>query len=179
MNLGKAQQIVGWMSDPELAFLAEQASTSKIIVEAGSFHGKSTRVLADNTEGIVHAVDPWKPMIFPNGLGSATGVEVDGTTFLRFCLNNGDHIKTGRIYPHKMRFVDYELPEGVDFCFIDALHDYDNCLADIHHALKYQKHGVLAGHDYANSWPGVMRAVTETFGFSRVKLTDSIWSVQL
>jgi len=178
MNLGRAYSIVGWMSGPELQYLAETAAKSLVIVEAGSFHGKSTRALGDNTKGIVHAVDPWKPMIFPNGLGAATGVEVDGTTFTRFCMNVGDLIKVGRIHPHKMAFTDYKMPEDTDFCFIDALHDYVNCKSDILHALKYQKQGILAGHDYSKDWPGVTRAVNETFG-ANVKVIDTIWSVQL
>ena len=178
MNLGRAFQIAGWMSDPELLFLAQTASTSKVIVEAGSFHGKSTRAMADNTEGMIHAVDPWANMFFPNGLGSATGIQVDGTTFLRFCLNLSEHIKSGRVYPHKKRFVDFDIPEDVDFIFIDALHDYDNCLADIKHAMKTQKKGIIAGHDYAPEWPGVVKAVTEVFG-PNVKVVDSLWSVEL
>jgi hypothetical protein len=48
------------MSIGELRFLAEHANKSKVIIEAGSYLGRSTRALADNTTwSCIHAVDPW------------------------------------------------------------------------------------------------------------------------
>src|ERR1017187_3971395 len=59
MQLTRARTIFGWMLDNELQWLAEQASTHRNILEVGSFMGRSTRALADNTLGTVTAVDTW------------------------------------------------------------------------------------------------------------------------
>jgi hypothetical protein len=52
---------------------------------------------------------------------------------------------------------------SLDFCFIDAAHDYENVKADIIHWYpKVKFGGVIAGHDYPH-WSGVKKAVDEIF----------------
>lgn len=177
-NLSRAFSITGWMSETELSFLAETASKSKLIVEAGSFQGKSARAMADNTDGVIYAVDPWKPMPLTSGIGFSMGVGTDNMTFTRFVLNLNDHIKSGKVIPTPKKFTDFEIPEDVDFIFIDALHDYKNIKQDIFHALQTMKRGILAGHDYdPKNWPGVVQAVDEYF--PDCKKIDTIWMVEI
>lgn len=52
--------------------------------------------------------------------------------------------------------------DSVDFVFIDAAHDYDSVKKDILAWLPKTK-GVIAGHDYIPTYPGVMGAVDEIF----------------
>lgn len=48
----------------------------------------------------------------------------------------------------------------LDFCFIDAGHDYESVKEDIHLWFpKVKKGGIIAGDDY--HWPGVKRALEE------------------
>lgn len=56
--------------------------------------------------------------------------------------------------------------EMFDLIFIDAMHDYESCLADIKRWLPHLKPGgVFAGHDYRHSnYPGVEQAFDEIFG---------------
>lgn len=85
------------------------------------------------------------------------------------CLNNLRPV-LNRISIHKQdsaeaakMFKDH----SVDFCFIDAAHDYDSCKADIEAWLpKMKPGGLLAGHDYCNSFIGVVNAVEDTLGNS-------------
>jgi len=53
---------------------------------------------------------------------------------------------------------------SLDFVFIDAAHDYENVKADITSWYpKIKIGGVIAGHDYYESWPEVKMAVNEFF----------------
>ncbi|CAE7228908.1 unnamed protein product, partial [Symbiodinium pilosum] len=53
-------------------------------------------------------------------------------------------------------------PGSVDLVFIDAAHDYASVQEDIlHWSPKVAPGGLLAGHDYIASAPGVVRAVNE------------------
>mgnify|MGYP001437442430 FL=1 len=55
---------------------------------------------------------------------------------------------------------------SLDFVFIDAIHDYENCYNDIaywHHRVR--KGGYVMGHDWEHSgFPGVQKAVVEHYG---------------
>lgn len=58
--------------------------------------------------------------------------------------------------------------ESLDFVFIDAIHDYENCYNDIahwHHRVR--KGGYVMGHDWEHSgFPEVQQAVVEHYGDS-------------
>ena len=47
-RINRAQKIDGFISDGELHWLAEEAMTHKTIIEVGSWHGRSSRSIADN-----------------------------------------------------------------------------------------------------------------------------------
>lgn len=67
---------------------------------------------------------------------------------------------------------------SIDFCFIDANHEYDFIFRDIAAYLpKMKDGGVIAGHDW--SAPGVKKAVTETFKDFVFDESQDIWMVQL
>ena len=73
---------------------------------------------------------------------------------------------------------------SLDFCFIDASHEYEDVKADIAAWLpKVKPGGILAGHDfygvdhpgYGKGWVGVFQAVDEAFGHENVKNTKDSW----
>ena len=83
---------------------------------------------------------------------------------------NADHI-TPEIKKHfdKIQFIrknshdaHYDIPDNsLDFCYIDASHDYHDILADIHEYYpKVKEGGVLCGHDY--NLKGVNKAVFDS-----------------
>jgi predicted O-methyltransferase YrrM len=161
--------IDGWMSDAELQFLDEKASTFKSIVEIGSWKGRSTKAMLE-AGATVYAVDHFQGSDDIKELAQSQNIEAE------FDKNVGH-------YPNliKMKMASLEaakmLQDRVDMVFIDAAHDYENCKADIEAWLPKATR-IIAGHDYAKGWPGVMKAVNEKFG-GRVKVVDSIWYVNL
>ena len=54
--------------------------------------------------------------------------------------------------------------ETIDFIFIDADHEYDGVMNDIKIWYpKVKKNGIIAGHDYVESFSGVIKSVKEYF----------------
>lgn len=178
VTLDRANKIVGWMSGPELQFLAQQALGSFIIFEIGSYVGRSTRALGDHCPGIVYAIDPWNA---PNYNSNETGVcfITSEHTFNQFYCNCADLIKKKKVVPCVSTWKDYYPNMLADFIFIDGDHRYEEVKADITKALSWLKEGgLIAGHDYAPEWAGVKRAVDEIFK-GEVTVIDTIWSVRI
>lgn len=59
----------------------------------------------------------------------------------------------------------------IDALLVDAGHDYASVKSDIQNWMPFvdRTRGVVIVHDYTDPHPGVLRAVNEAFGFSRVK----------
>jgi len=186
-NLGRAFDIGGWMSGPELLLLAEFASKSKKILEVGSFRGRSTRALADNTDGQIVACDPWdgkyqyyvtKGIDCPDAAFGQFHSNGTNEIYSEFYMNLHDHIKNGKLRVFRCNFDELKIDEKFDFIFIDAIHEYEAVKADIAKALELiEPGGIIAGHDYAPGWFGVMQAVDEVFPQKQV--SESIWSIQI
>jgi predicted O-methyltransferase YrrM len=63
-----------------------------------------------------------------------------------------------------------------DFVFLDADHRYEAIAADIDRwRRKVRPGGMICGHDFSDSWPGVQRAVLERFSTVQVNPASSIW----
>ena len=71
----------------------------------------------------------------------------------------------------------------LDFVFIDASHDYENCFNDIsfwHHRVR--EGGYVMGHDWEHDgYPGVQRAVVEHYGDKVTGVAEPVhvWYVQV
>jgi Methyltransferase domain len=178
MDLKRAKGIKGWMSLMELTFLAEQAGKSKIIVEVGSWFGRSCRAMADNTHGIIYAVDMWDvTQLTPFVQEFVKGWVYDQPkdyAWVEFNKNLSDHISGGRVRPVRLSSVEAaeQFDQTCDFIFIDADHEYDSVVADIKAWLPKTK-GIMSGHDW--HLPDVQRAVRDTIGEPN-EVTDTIWS---
>src|SRR5690242_8063303 len=166
INLTKALEIQGYMNYRALEWLAQQAQTHEVIVELGSFCGRSTRALADNTRGVVYAIDDWNGVRKTQAGTRTKEMEEDGPiSYMAFCLNmkdlmgrkvipiNLDHAKADEF----IRTNKFIFP---DMVFIDGDHDYESVKRDI---LTWDNElsisGLLCGDDI--SWPGVEQAVKE------------------
>jgi cephalosporin hydroxylase len=68
---------------------------------------------------------------------------------------------------------------SIDFCFIDANHNYEFVVQDIRAYLpKMKKQSTISGHDFSD--PGVRQAVQEVFGTNFIHdERQDIWRVDL
>jgi hypothetical protein len=66
--------------------------------------------------------------------------------------------------------------ESIDFVYIDACHEYESVKSDIHSWMpKIKKGGIIAGHDYNPTFPGVIQAVHEEFGENNISIRNRSW----
>lgn len=179
----KAATVEGWMSVGELTWLAQTAADKNIVVEIGSWKGRSTKALSA-CPGIVYAVDHWK-----GSAGDATYPEAQkigqSAMFEIFRENLSEEIASGKVVPV---MADSEEALGrvlallggqkADMVFIDADHKYDSVRKDIQLWRQVLSDtGVLCGHDYQQGAPGVKRAVHELVPAFKIG-HGSIWSVR-
>ena len=171
MDIRDAMKIFGWMSPEELAWLAQWAKVSKNIVEIGSFLGRSTKCLAQNTKGTVTAVDTWLGDSDTKASGQGISDTLpEGYLYDEFLKNMEDQ---ENVIPMKMTSLEAAAQcakEGkkFDMIFIDARHRYEDVKADI---LAWRPllspGGMLCGHDYDKRlkdeaiWKEVIQAVDE------------------
>lgn len=141
--IDRALAIDGWMQPEELRWLAEQATTHKRIAELGSYMGRSTRALGDNTEGIVYAYDDWygpREYEFTD--------EYRKTIWPKFQTNLKDLLESGKVIVRKINHADLTDAPMVDMVFIDGDHSYESVKRDIEFWRRYLiAGGLLCGHD--------------------------------
>ncbi len=70
-----------------------------------------------------------------------------------------------------------DLPEGLDFIYIDGNHSYKSVMADIELALQKVEHGIIGGHDYSSEYPDVIKAVKRKFGNEFQFVGNDWWAV--
>jgi predicted O-methyltransferase YrrM len=169
INIDRAKAVTtGYMSEPELEFLATLAQRYKNILEVGAWTGRSTLALADNTLGKVTAVDTWE--------GSSNGdlkdvLERNGKNWAwKEFQKNTEHVKNiSRLWMEstKAAKINRALHNKFDMVFIDASHDYESVKADIMAWLPTViEGGLICGHDYTTErdhCAGVIKAVDEIF----------------
>lgn len=185
-----------------LAGLVKQLG-AKTFVEVGCKEGRTCgALLKEFPELRVIAIDPWAPV--PNSdedykgwdfeaiereFWENVGAAKDRVTMLRRtsesasdCFNVESDVARAILYTSEngMNAAQFEVFDPIDIVFIDAAHDHDNVIADIHAWWPIVRSGgYLCGHDYQHKFPGVMRAVADCFPLLRVAVCpDSVWVVQ-
>ncbi len=162
-QLNKLNSIQGWFSQSEMSSLGpyvEQLPENALLVEIGTFHGKSTLFWRYTNPNI---------RILTNDICNQDGI---GT--------QENQIHLGTIIPKQIDQA--VLEEGnifqvrgsshtivptftwpIDFLFIDSEHSYKDTLDTLNEWGKYVKPGhFIACHDYnENAFPGVVQAVKE------------------
>jgi len=158
------KRIDGWLSENEARFLYESASNmssaSGVIVEIGSYKGRSAVTLAKGSltkgEDIIYCIDPWVPFRLKDGSMRDLNLE----TFYNNIKEHGvSHIICPvREYSHKV-VVNWLMP--IKILFIDGNHDYEEVKRDfelwVPHVISG---GIVALHD-THGFDGPRKLVEE------------------
>lgn len=149
-----------------------------VIVEVGCYLGRSACCLGDMIQKsgkkvTVLAVDIW-PSPFIHNDGSGLIVECPFEIF----YNNVRQADLAKIiipiHTESLRAATL-VRNGLACVFIDGSHDYENCAADIDAWMpKVRPGGIIAGHDYDGTFPGVIKAATEKLG-NRLQIMNRSW----
>ncbi len=191
VNIDRARLIEGWMAESELMWLGQQARNSSLIIELGSWNGRSSRAIADNlpADAKLLCVDTFSGSSGePDAHKTAKEREGDGA-FMKFFANLYDHIMLGRVIPVRMESGNAaetltKMGVKADMVFIDADHSYEGVKRDIQLWQPLVKDGgILCGHDYnlpeqSWDWVGVRDCVDEMFPHAQQAPNTSIWHVK-
>jgi len=179
VDISKALSIAGWMSPSELLWLANKAMECESIIEYGSYHGRSTRALADNIKpsGKIWAIDPWNGEYYYDHTNNELNL-VNTYVLPLFRRNLRDHIYANRVVPVRGWSYRFTPPYLVDMVFIDGDHRPEAVEKDIKNALaSLRSGGIISGHDYGHpDWPGVKEFVDKMLG--PVQIEGTIWWTQ-
>ncbi len=189
VDLSKAKKIRGWMGIRELQWLAAKASENLVIVEVGTFAGRSARAMVDNLipGGFIICVDSLDPRLpglsrIPEG-GEVTTIGEGNLIYAELRDNLRDHLnKKIAIWRMTSAAAASIVEYPMDFIFLDGDHSRAGVEADIVAWLPHVRSGgTLAGHDYytveQHHHPGVREAVDAAFGTELVRHpVGSIWT---
>lgn len=158
-------------------FMREQGYTS--FVEVGCKEGRTTgHILKNVPDSRVISIDPWIVQAKSADPKRETYASWDFEEIERtFWENVGEHKERCTMYRTTSEAASTDVPAlSCDLVFIDALHDYESVKQDI--ALWWPKvrvGGMLALHDFNHQWPGVERAIAESFDLMQVGVApDSV-----
>lgn len=167
-----AKDIQGWMGPNELEWLYHQAKKADSILELGSWKGRSTHALLTGCKGTVTCVDTWKGSVDTRDWTNAMAKNED--PFVAFKTNVGNFPNLEICQMESGDAAAKFKAEGrkFDMVFIDAGHSYEEVKRDIELWRPLTK-TLLSGHDYENTWEGVVRAVNENV--KGVKTSGPIW----
>ena len=150
------KDITGWFSFPKLyTEMVKRFPSGSRLVEIGTYHGCSFSYL------VVEAMNSEKKFDIV-GIDACPWPDVEPTFYKNMKPLDGNYrtLFGGDSFDRAKDFED----GSIDFCFIDANHTYEFVKKDIEAFLpKMKPGGVMAGHDYNMSHPGVIRAVNEMF----------------
>ena len=174
-RLERARSIKGWMTDPELDWLHDNAA-GKLVIEFGSWLGRSTAALL-SAKTLV-CVDHW--------LGSSehqATIDKNGLKpFEEFTGQFEAEIKSGPLVIHRgtLRSRAFCLRLAAtygtqaDLVFIDASHALEHVREDIQLAeVLLKPDGILAGHDYGHKQYRDVQTVVDEYGTP--SLVETIW----
>jgi len=172
----RARSIEGYTKESELELLlrlAESMPAGAVVVEVGSFRGRSTVAIAEGLRSVAGA----RLIAVDTFAGDPGWSEIADVSEARrlFDHNTSEIDFIDVIQAESVRAAAQVADGSIDWVFIDALHDYRSVRADIRAwAPKVRPGGLISGHDYGRA--GVTDAVLAVF--SDVQVEQSIWTTR-
>jgi hypothetical protein len=126
-------------------------------VEIGVAYGMNAEsILRTLNMKTLYLVDSYKPYIQGDMLVPSFATQTDAMKRLEPYKSKIHLICEDSVTASK------QIPDGLDFVYFDGNHDCDHVLADIEaYYPKVRQGGILGGHDFRNSYLGVVKAVSE------------------
>lgn len=149
-------KVTGWFSFPKLySQMVKRFPSGSKFVEIGTYKGCSFSYL------VVEVINSGKKIeCYGIDAGCWPDVEPDFDQHMKPLEGHFIKMFGGDSFDRAKDFED----NSIDFVFIDANHTYEFVKRDIEAFLpKMKAGGVIAGHDYNLSHPGVLQAVNEAF----------------
>jgi len=181
-------KIDGFFNYPDVFVRAiKSIPNNSHIVEIGAYKGCSTAHLAveviNSGKNIkMDVIDSWNGEDGTTRPAWADYPKCTGDIFEEFKTNLAPvwHI-INPIQSFSHIAADLYADNSLDFVFVDACHYYEGVKKDLIKWLPKMKIGsIIAGHDYNPiSWPGVVRAVNESFTKDQIQLMGECWFIQL
>jgi hypothetical protein len=166
----RGDQVAAWAADPKRG------------AELGAARGKFTAHMLKTFPALhMIAVDQWIVRPRTDAPGCETYAAWD------FVTMKADYFASMKPFGERVTTLEMDtveaagrVPDGsLDFVFIDADHTYEGVRDDIlAWRGKIRPGGVLCGHDYYGSWPGVIKAVGE-LGLPVIRGGDVTWMVRM
>lgn len=196
VNVQRASMIPGYMPIHELTWLAMHARSCQVVVEIGSWKGRSTRAMGDNVgrdrpdqRGRVYAVDHWLGQLRDPAAAPTREILVkhggDGSAIRKqFDDNVADLARKLRVVAVEANSQDgipsvlQRFMGRIDMLFIDGDHSAIGVLTDIAmFSPLLRDGGLLCGHDYNNQprHAGVRQVVDALFGNAAQKHATIWW----
>jgi len=164
-ELNKIKGHIGLNEGFLLFKIAKSLREDSVIVEIGSFKGKSTCFIAEGMGSKkiqFFCIDPWK-----DGLMQEKGEEI----FSEFSQNTKkyrDRFSVLRGFSHEV-IKQWPSHRKIDFLWIDGGHSYEDVQRDIHNWTPLvKKNSFICFHDYRDA-PGVKKAVDELTTSGKIK----------
>lgn len=174
----------GWYPKWNEELLTPQVTDKKLVVELGSWLGKSTRVWLNNSQANVICIDTWQ--------GSIEHTEkrkdvVGKLPSLKDTFLNNQEEWAERVFPVQMNTVRgmaevYKYQLYPDFIYIDASHQYEDVYTDLSLAYNYFPNAFICGDDWSwhNKSQGkrmtVQEAVKEFCNNNKLKFKANRWA---
>jgi len=176
----EADRIVGLTHVTQLAWLGEKASKAQMVLEVGSYRGRSTKVLCDNCPGTVTAVDTWRGSPgLEDELGFLMEISGDPDWLYHEFLHNMQGTPNLEIIRGSSGYAAGLMTRSgrkFDMIFLDGLHDYQSVRDDISAWWPLvSDSGMMCGHDF--DFPDVAKAIRSCFPEFPEGNHGSIWAV--
>lgn len=172
------QDIQGWFNyQKTYDFLLSKVPDNGIFVECGAWLGKSSAYLCDKARDRVKIfiVDTWKGS--PDELTTNHKLATQVDIYQIFLFNMG-YRKYTPLQMDSCEASNHFEDNSLDVVYIDMTHTHEAVKRDIECWLpKVKTGGYIAGHDYANYAPGVIKAVNEVFHKIQI-MDENCWVVK-